>query len=155
MNLAYYGQKGTLCAHVWPPYAYEIGKLDSADVVSEVMRTLSGMFGRELPKPVDSYVQAWDQDPFALGSYSFTKRGTADEVRKGFAEPHPSAENARVYFAGEHAVVANQCVTSAYYSGLRAANALLAKFGLPHAPSEIFPHSEKHIPSVPEIYDLP
>eukprot|EP00746_Dinoflagellata_sp_MGD_P006268 gnl/MRDRNA2_/MRDRNA2_112201_c0_seq1.p1 gnl/MRDRNA2_/MRDRNA2_112201_c0~~gnl/MRDRNA2_/MRDRNA2_112201_c0_seq1.p1 ORF type:complete len:185 (-),score=20.35 gnl/MRDRNA2_/MRDRNA2_112201_c0_seq1:47-601(-) len=102
---------------------------------------LRGMF-QDVPDPEQLLVVRWNAEPFAQGSYSFTARGTTDEIRDAFHYPHPSEANPRVHFAGEHTERGNQCVTSAYFSALRVGNCLLQQvFGEKPAPDEKFPSS--------------
>lgn len=142
LNLDYYGKVGTLCTHIYPPYAYDMLDLPDEQILQEVLSTLRGMFG-EVPEPEQFLVQKWNADPFALGSYSFTAKGTTEDLRDNFLLPHPSPEEPLVYFAGEHTVLSNQCVTSAYISALRTGNIILMRhFGKNTVSDSKFPGSD-------------
>ena len=67
LNLDYYGKNGTLCAHVFPPYAYDMISLKDEEVLSEVLTNLRGMF-EKVPDPEQFLVVKWNADPFAQGS---------------------------------------------------------------------------------------
>ena len=51
------------------------------------MLALRGMYGDEIPDPLNSYISRWQNDPFSLGAYSYlrprwTPRASADIGRK-------------------------------------------------------------------------
>merc|ERR1712224_380534 len=63
LNLDYYGKAGTLCTHIYPPYAYDMIELTDNQILQEVLKTLRGMFG-EVSQPEQFLVQKWNADPF-------------------------------------------------------------------------------------------
>lgn len=89
-----------------------------ADMVAGAMRTLTTMFGRDIPAPLDYQITRWASDPYALGAYSFNKLGSTPAMRDQLA----AGIDGRVHFAGEathrHSFAT---VHGAYLSGVRAA----------------------------------
>jgi lysine-specific histone demethylase 1 len=71
-------------------------------------------------KPLRATTTAWEDDPYAYGSYSFVKVGGSLEMYDDLSSPQ-----GRVYFAGEH-TNSNYPATvhGAYLSGVRAARIL-------------------------------
>ena len=87
---------------------------------------------KRIPDPVQTFVTHWDTDPYALGSYSYQKVGTPQDVFDSLAEAHPpSSSSPRVFFAGEATTRhGNQCVSGSYVSGQRAADEAAALLSL-------------------------
>jgi monoamine oxidase len=70
---------------------------------------------------------AWEQDPYAMGSYSYALPGHAD-ARLALAAP----VDGRVFFAGEACMVHDfSTAHGAWRSGVQAADAVIAAFGKP------------------------
>jgi len=139
LNLHAYGKPGILCAHVWPPFAFDWKTKSDQEVVDAFCDVLKGMFWRlesdgkrkmrtdAFPKPVDYVVGRWDSDPFSLGSYSYLKLGATWQQIEHLAAPFPSRDP-HLFFAGEATSLEGiQCVTGAYKSGERAARQILAE----------------------------
>lgn len=104
------------------PHADELLGQSRSVVVSEAIATLARVTGRareRLNGLVEAaYAHGWDEDPFALGAYSYVPAG-ALAARKRLAEP--VAET--LYFAGEAANLNGHSGTvhGAIASGKRAA----------------------------------
>lgn len=91
-------------------------------IIQSAVSTLSAMFGREIPMPLDAVITRWNSDPYARGSYSFNAVGSTPAQRDDLA--HHLA--AKVFFAGEATEKKYyQTVHGAYQSGLRAADEIL------------------------------
>lgn len=61
-------------------------------------------------------IKAWNQDPYALGGYSWPGPGDVKTHLKSLQQPH-----GRVHFAGEHTSVLRATMEGALRSGVRAA----------------------------------
>jgi len=103
-------------------FGRELEARSDQEIAASAMRTLSAVFGPDLPEPMTVQVTRWASDPFALGSYSFNRVGSGPAQRRLLAAP--LAE--RLFFAGE-ASSAEHFGTAhgAWLSGVRAARELL------------------------------
>ncbi len=89
-----------------------------AEVVASLMECLRKMYGQDIPEPVGHLVTRWNQDPFSLGSYSYTPVGSKQSQRRQIGMP---VEN-RLFFAGEAtSQFFPSTVHGAFLSGVRAA----------------------------------
>ena len=91
-------------------------------IVDSAMETLRGVYGDQIPDPIDFQITRWASDPFAHGSYSFNPVGSHPNLRLQLAKPH----RGKLYFAGE-ATEQNYFGTAhgAYLSGIRASEEML------------------------------
>ena len=90
-------------------------------LVSEATELLRGVFGQDVPYPVESVVTRWGSDRFARGSYS----SAAPDMQSDDYE-HMARPIGNLYFAGEHTIGTHPAtVHGAYLSGLRAASEVL------------------------------
>lgn len=91
-------------------------------IVDSAMETLRGVYGDQIPDPIDFQITRWASDPFAHGSYSFNPVGSHPKLRQQLAKPH----RRKLYFAGE-ATEQDYFGTAhgAYLSGIRAAEEML------------------------------
>ena len=91
-------------------------------IVDSAMETLRGVYGDQVPDPIDFQITRWASDPFAHGSYSFNPVGSQPKLRQQLAKPH----RRKLYFAGE-ATEQDYFGTAhgAYLSGIRAAEEML------------------------------
>lgn len=82
----------------------------------------------KLPAPVEYIVTRWDQDPYALGSYSYMPCGSSWQMIDDLAAPEPrNSECPYLFFAGEHCSdLGWQCVHGALETGIRAARDILS-----------------------------
>ena len=123
------GKRGTIIAHVGPPFSveYKINRkyYKDKDVVNEVCATLQEMFALDAPPvPVDSHVTRWAQDELAMGSYSFQKVYSGSDMCDSLAVPEWGG---RLCFAGEACCQDRvQCVDGALVTGRKAADTVAA-----------------------------
>lgn len=90
-------------------------------LVAEATGILRGIFGKDVPYPVESVVTRWGSDRFARGSYSSAAPGMQPDDYDQMAR---SVGN--LFFAGEHTIGSYPAtVHGAYLSGLRAASEVL------------------------------
>ncbi|MET9887417.1 NAD(P)/FAD-dependent oxidoreductase [Streptomyces sp. NPDC006430] len=88
-------------------------------IVDSAMSTLKTIYGSGIPAPTDHQITRWASDPYAQGSYSFTRLGATSDLRDQLA----ASVGGRVHFAGEATDRKDYAtVHGAYRSGLRAAN---------------------------------
>ncbi len=113
--LVFHGGSGAKHVETWP----------EARIINEAMQVLRKIYP-SAPNPVGHLITKWGQDPYALGSYSYTAVETRNRDFDRLGEvPHED----RVYFAGEHTWShAPGTVHGAYLSGQRAAQLIQAKF---------------------------
>jgi monoamine oxidase len=89
-----------------------------AELVGCLMGCLRKMYGQNIPEPAGHLITRWNQDPFSLGSYSYTPVGAKQSQRRQIGMP---VEN-RVFFAGEAtSQFFPSTVHGAFLSGVRAA----------------------------------
>lgn len=120
-NMMTYGNQPVLMGISLGDYAPQADAMSKSDAVADMMDVLRGVFGREVPEPVDAIKSRWSQDPFTLGAYSFVQPGGTPADHDQFMEPVGS-----VHFAGEHAQFDHYgTVHGAYLSGLRAADVIV------------------------------
>lgn len=84
-----------------------------------------------IPLPEEYIVTRWDEDPYALGSYSFMPCGSNWTVIDEMATPEPrESAHPYLFFAGEHCSdLGWQCVHGAYETGMRAAQDIVKCVG--------------------------
>lgn len=78
------------------PPAEHYKQVPKEEILKTALDVLSGIFQRELPPLVDSYISNWVQDPGILGSYSYDTP-TSGNARKLLNTPLQDT----IYFAGE------------------------------------------------------
>lgn len=118
----------TLVAFVSGEAAHLLESMNDDDIVLAAMDALRKVFPREtngLPKPVETIITRWSQDPFARGTYSFMARGSTGKDYDLLAEPVGNT----MFFAGE-ATMKNypSTVHGAMLSGMRAATEITNKY---------------------------
>jgi len=94
-------------------------------ILQTVLRNLRRMFGGQVPEPTSYIITKWGQDPYALGSYSFAKSSTRDDLddlREQLFEP---VADRRIYFSGEATDDFYGTAVGAYRSGRRAARLII------------------------------
>lgn len=81
----------------------------------------------DFPAPEEYIVTRWEDDPFALGSYSYMPCGSSWTMIEQMAAPEPrDSEHPYLFFAGEHCSdLGWQCVHGAHETGIRAAREIL------------------------------
>ncbi len=112
LNQSQYGRGAVLVG-------FSVGQARSDDrVADEAMRVLRRMFGKKIPRPVETVVARWSADPFALGARVHVRLGASDADYDVLAEPVGD----RLFFAGEATSRRYPgTVHGAALSGLRAA----------------------------------
>lgn len=100
-------------------YGGKIEQQSDAEIVASAMKRLKGIFGDEIPAPVDYQITRWSSDPFSFGGYSFNRVGSEPVMREHLA----AAIDGKLFFAGEatHRQLF-ATVHGAFLSGLRAAS---------------------------------
>jgi monoamine oxidase len=94
--------------------------MSKAEIAAHATEALRSAFPNAEP-PIFATTSAWEDDPFSLGSYSFTPVGASLDMYEDLARPQ-----GRLYFAGEHTSRDYPATThGAYLSGQRAARMLL------------------------------
>lgn len=90
-------------------------------LVAEATQILRGVFGNDVPYPVEAVVTRWGSDRFARGSYSSAAPGMLPDDYDSMARPVGN-----LFFAGEHTIGTHPAtVHGAFLSGLRAASEVL------------------------------
>jgi len=117
-NLRQVSGKPVLCAFNTGRVASRLEGLTDDEQVAEAMEVLRTMFNSRVPDPIGVIATRWQQDAFALGSYSHLGVGAQPSLRQDLAAP----VGGKLFFAGEatHADFP-ATVQGAYYSGERAA----------------------------------
>jgi monoamine oxidase len=97
--------------------------LSDEEAVEESLQALRLIFGVEqVPKPVATTVTRWREDPFAFGSYSFSKVDSTADMYDEVASPLGN-----LLFAGEHTSKhGHSTVHGAWGTGKREASAIRA-----------------------------
>lgn len=111
--------------------AHELEGLSDSALVERAVATLATMLARPIPRPVSYQITRWAQDPYSVGSYSYTPLGATPSQRDDLSAPV-----GRLLFAGE------ACsrdyfgtVHGAYLSGTAAATLLDDLFQADNDPS--------------------
>jgi polyamine oxidase len=100
--------------------ASRLARMSKAEIAAHATEALRSAFPNAEP-PIFATTSAWEDDPFSLGSYSFTPVGASLDMYEDLARPQ-----GRLYFAGEHTSRDYPATThGAYLSGQRAARMLL------------------------------
>ncbi|QHC23012.1 NAD(P)-binding protein [Streptomyces sp. GS7] len=113
-----------------------IGSWSATEIVDSAMSTLKTIYGSGIPAPTGYQITRCASDPYAHGSYSFTKLGATSDMRDQLA----ASVDGRVHFAGEatdrkdHATV-----HGAYRSGLLAAKKIAGWTSRPHDTTGVRP----------------
>lgn len=118
LNLARLTQQPILLGFNAGHYGGQIEQLNDKDIVAAAMARLRGIFGDDIPAPIDYQITRWTQDPFSFGGYSYNPVGCHPNMRDHLAAPL----NNQLFFAGE--ATHRQffaTVHGAFLSGMRAA----------------------------------
>lgn len=130
INLHAFGKHGLVCAHTSPPFAEGFAGLSDVDVVREVERLLVAVSPSALEPAqlLDYVVTHWEEDPLALGSYSYAAVGARDDERDRLQAPDwlDDRRRPKLFFAGEACSrLSAQCVHGAVETGETAARQVL------------------------------
>lgn len=100
-----------------------VENMTESELIADVTPALKAMFGADAPAPRRAIKTTWNNDPFALGAYSFAAVNSTAQDHVTLAEPSGS----RLLFAGEHThEVYRATVHGAFLSGEREANRVIA-----------------------------
>ncbi len=112
----------TLLTFAAGPAARETREWDEDRVVDSVMAQLRRLFGDDIPQPTDVVMTAWQDDPFAHGSYAYMTVGGATADHDDLATPVGGV----LHIAGEATWTDDPAtVPAAMHSGHRAAENIL------------------------------
>ena len=122
LNVAHYKDVPVLINYHAGSRAQFVNRLRDEAYLDRALDVLRLMFKCDVPAPVAMVRTNWENDPFALGSYSFQKVGCEVEDRQRLAA---SIDN-RLFFAGE-ATHPHYFATvhGAYETGVRAAREVM------------------------------
>jgi monoamine oxidase len=98
--------------------ARSIEKMEDVDLQNLVMDDLKGMFGDDIPQPLEMQKTSWHTNKFSLGAYPHLKPGSKLSACDSIARPMGN----KVFFAGD-ACSSKYMATAhgAYISGVDAA----------------------------------
>lgn len=117
----------TLLTFAAGPAARAIRDWSDEQVADSVLVQLRRLYGDRVPRPTRVQVTAWQQDPFARGSYAFMTPGSTTADHDTLATPVGGV----LHLAGEATWTDDPAtVTAALCSGHRAAEAVLGR-GVP------------------------
>ncbi|MEZ3159894.1 NAD(P)/FAD-dependent oxidoreductase [Microbacterium sp. BWT-B31] len=101
-----------------------LGDRDRDRVVASVLAQLRRLYGQRVPQPVDVHITAWQDDPFARGSYAYMVPGATTADHDDLATPVGGV----LHLAGEATWTDDPAtVTAALHSGHRAAERVLGR----------------------------
>lgn len=110
--------------------------MTEAQLIADVTPALRTVFGPTAVAPRRAIRTGWNNDPFALGAYSFAGINSTAQDHVTLAD----TVGTRLHFAGEHThELYRATVHGAYLSGVREADRILAKA----APSASLPEAER------------
>ena len=129
------GKLGLLVCHIWG--GTEIRTIDHTDeeIVDIMLGILQGMYQSigVLPKPIQTLVTRWSEDPFSLGSYTPGGPQSTNDDRINYSKAIPDMGKPQLLFAGEATLgelEAKECTHGALISGMHKA-AEIVKFHHP------------------------
>jgi monoamine oxidase len=106
------------------PWGRLVQGWDDAAVVDDVMASLRGMYGSDVPDPVAHWITRWGDDPFSVGSYSYVAAGATHRDHDAVAGPVGEV----LHLAGEATWGREPAtVEGAFRSGHRAAERVLGR----------------------------
>jgi monoamine oxidase len=112
----------TLLTFAAADVAKEIRLWTHTQVVNSVLTQLRRLYGPRVEQPTRVDITAWQDDPFALGSYAYMKRGSTTADHDDLATPIGGV----LHIAGEATWTDDPAtVTAALHSGHRAASNIL------------------------------
>lgn len=114
----------TLLTFAAGPTAKEIRRRGDEQIVESVLAQLRRLYGERVELPSHVHVTAWQDDPFARGSYAYMTVGSTTTDHDDLATPVGGV----LHLAGEATWTDDPAtVTAAMYSGHRAASAVLGR----------------------------
>ena len=112
----------TLLTFAAGPAAREIRQWDEGQVVDSVLAQLQRLYGDRVEQPTRVHITAWQDDPFARGSYAFMTAGSTTADHDNLA----ATVGGVLHIAGEATWTDDPAtVTAALCSGHRAASNIL------------------------------
>ncbi|TFD05590.1 MULTISPECIES: NAD(P)/FAD-dependent oxidoreductase [unclassified Cryobacterium] len=112
----------TLLTFAAGPVAREIREWSEQQVVDSVLAQLRRLYGDRVEQPTSVHITAWQDDPFAHGSYAYMKLGSTTADHDDLATPIGGV----LHLAGEATWTDDPAtVTAALCSGHRAASNIL------------------------------
>ena len=112
----------TLLTFAAGPVAREIREWSEQQVVDSVLAQLRRLYGDRVEQPTSVHITAWQDDPFARGSYAYMKLGSTTADHDDLATPIGGV----LHLAGEATWTDDPAtVTAALCSGHRAASNIL------------------------------
>lgn len=127
LNTGHYTGEPVIVAYHSGSRAKVVNQMSDSELIEAALDGLTIMFGDnlagEIPAPTNYVRTNWQNDPYACGSYTFTRVGQQAGDRAALARPVAD----RLFFAGEathphyHATV-----HGAYETGIRAAREVMA-----------------------------
>ncbi|WP_104088684.1 MULTISPECIES: NAD(P)/FAD-dependent oxidoreductase [unclassified Cryobacterium] len=112
----------TLLTFAAGPVAREIREWSEQQVVDSVLAQLRRLYGDRVEQPTSVHITAWQDDPFARGSYAYMKLGSTTADHDDLATPIGGV----LHLAGEATWTDDPAtVTAAFCSGHRAASNIL------------------------------
>ncbi|MDJ0376504.1 NAD(P)/FAD-dependent oxidoreductase [Cryobacterium sp. PH31-L1] len=112
----------TLLTFAAGPVASEIREWSEQKVVDSILAQLRRLYGARVEQPTSVHITAWQDDPFARGSYAYMKLGSTTADHDDLATPIGGA----LHLAGEATWTDDPAtVTAAFCSGHRAASNIL------------------------------
>lgn len=116
-NFAKYIDKPLIMGFSTGQFAHELEELSDEEIKDSAISALREIYGENVPEPENYLITRWASDPFAKGSYAYTRVGASLEDYTILRE---SVDN-RIFFAGEATDIYPQTVHGAYLSGKREA----------------------------------
>ena len=114
----------TLLTFAAGPVAREIRQWDEGQVVDSVLAQLRRLYGDRVEQPTSVHITAWQDDPFARGSYAYMTGGSTTADHDDLA----TAVGGVLHIAGEATWTDDPAtVTAALCSGHRAASNILQR----------------------------
>lgn len=114
----------TLLTFAAGPAAVATREWTDAEVVASIMVQLRRLYGDDIPEPIAVQRTAWQDDPFARGSYAYMTLGSTTDDHDALATPVGGV----LHLAGEATWTDDPAtVTAALHSGHRAAENVLGR----------------------------
>ncbi len=103
-------------------YATTTESMTDTEITNEIMLHLKGIYGNDIPNPINFYRTKWGQNSNAYGTYSYATNGSTSADFDTMAK----SVNNKLFFAGEHTERDYRgTVHGAYLSGIREANKII------------------------------
>lgn len=118
LNVGRFSNQPVLVFYTGQEYALALEAMSLTEATERVMQDLRLIYGNNIPDPVAATKTDWATSPYTSGAYSYWAVNSTLQDTEALASP----VNNRLFFAGEHTIVAFPgTVHGAYLSGQRAA----------------------------------